>query len=172
MLFAARSQLLISSVNSSLPGSVQREVVREMHFECMNVVSNQQRLNRIDRDGVTVLDFGNVEIWDGGDLTLLRESFVELIDVQNCRSVGVEMSHVKYVPSGFFGLMFDLVQLGVEVRLFSPKPHVMRMVWFQQFFECDGDERYLLAQRPKRMMVVPSETNWLIEEQTADVVAE
>ena len=143
-------------------------MVREMHFECVNVMSNQQRLNKLERDGVTVLDFGRVEIWDGGDLTMLRERFLELIDGQGCRSVGVEMSHVKYVPSGFFGMLFDMVQLGVEVRLFSPKPHVVQMVWFQQFFEQDGDERFLLAPRPKRMMVVPSETNWSIEGQSAD----
>ena len=45
------------------------------------------------------------------------------------------MSHVKYIPSGFFGMLFDWYEQGVRIRLFSPQPNVARMLWFNRFFE-------------------------------------
>ena len=50
------------------------------------------------------------------------------------RRIGIDMSHVKYIPSGFFGMLFDWYETGVQIRLYSPQPNVRRMIWFNQFF--------------------------------------
>lgn len=97
--------------------------------------------NRIETlvDGSHVVNMGNAEIWDGADLALLRETFVYLYHQARSRSFGVDMSSVKYAPSGFFGVLCDWRQMGVEVRLYAPQPEIANMVWFRQFFTAVGD---------------------------------
>lgn len=99
-------------------------------------------------DGVTVLDLGDMEIWDGADMALLRESLTRLIKAEKRRSIGIDLTHVKYIPSGFFGMLFDWYETGVKIRLYSPQPNVLKMLWFNQFFEPVTDGCYQLAPRP------------------------
>lgn len=89
----------------------------------------------IMEDGTHVLHMGEMEIWDGADLALLREGFTQLIDRDEIRSIIIDMQFVKYIPSGFFGMLFDWHEKrGVWFALTLPQPNVQRMLWFQQFF--------------------------------------
>ena len=97
------------------------------------------------RDGFHVLDLGDVDIWDGADLSLLRESLSLLITADGERSVGVDLTHVKYIPSGFFGMLYDWQERGVDVRLYDPQPNVAEMIWFRQFAEPMGGGVYELV---------------------------
>ena len=98
-----------------------------------------------DRHGFSVLELGDMEIWDGADLSLLRECLVRLIQGRKARRVGVDMAHVKYVPSGFFGMLFDWHDAGIAIRLYSPQENVERMLWFNRFFEPLGDGAFQLC---------------------------
>jgi hypothetical protein len=85
-------------------------------------------------DGL-LLHMGAMEIWDGADLALLREALATLIEREGCRSITVDMQFVKYIPSGFFGMLFDWHEKrDVAFALTPPQPNVQRMLWFQQFF--------------------------------------
>lgn len=95
-------------------------------------------------DGSHVIQLGDMEIWDGADLALLRETLVHLFHKMRSRRFGVDMSYVKYVPSGFFGMLFDWYEKGVEIQLYSPQPQVAGMLWFRRFFQPVGDEGYRL----------------------------
>ena len=88
-----------------------------------------------------VLELKGVEIWDGADLALLRDTLTELIE-RGCRFAGVAMASVKYIPSGFFGMLFDWQDRGVSIRLYDPQPNVNRMLWFRQFFQHLGGGVY------------------------------
>ena len=85
-------------------------------------------------NGHHVIRLGTMEIWDGADLALLREAMTALFGRYNSRQFGVDMTYVKYVPSGFFGMLFDWHEKDVCVRLYTPQPHVAKMLWFQKFF--------------------------------------
>jgi hypothetical protein len=87
--------------------------------------------------GVAVVDIGDMEIWDGADLSLVRDTLSVLIDRRHRRSVGIDMRHVKYVPSGFFGMLYDWFEAGISVYLFEPQQRVINMLWFQRFFAPD-----------------------------------
>lgn len=93
---------------------------------------------------VTVMALGSMEIWDGADLALLRDGLTHLIMQRGDRSIAVDMSAVKYVPSGFFGLLFDWYDQGVSIRLHSPQQRVQNMLWFRQFFHHEMEGWYLL----------------------------
>ena len=91
-----------------------------------------------DRDGACVICLGSMEIWDGADLALLRDSLNNLTKADRRPIVGVDMRHVKYVPSGFFGMLFEASDQGVEIRLYHPQPRVRNMLWFRKFFALDS----------------------------------
>ncbi|QDT34234.1 hypothetical protein [Thalassoglobus polymorphus] len=86
------------------------------------------------QDAVTVLEIGDMEIWDGADLSLLRDTIVRLVYDENATSVGVDMSCVQHVPSGFFGMLFDWHERGISIRLMQPRERVKQMLWFRKFF--------------------------------------
>ena len=96
-----------------------------------------------------VVNVGNMEIWDGEDLSLIREAFRRLMEVEECRAMGIDMRYVKYVPSGFFGTLCDWHDKGVCVRVFGPLSNVKQMVWFTTFFYDIGDNVHEL--RPSRV---------------------
>lgn len=93
---------------------------------------------------ITVMALGTMEIWDGADLSLLRDGLNHVILQRNSRSIAVDMSAVKYVPSGFFGMLFDWFDQGVMIRLLAPRDRVRNMVWFRQFFDHEDESWYLL----------------------------
>ena len=115
------------------------------HDDLMAANKNFKNLKLTLDDGATVVDLGEMEIWDGADLALLREAMVRLVQEQHCRSLGVDMRHVKYVPSGFFGMLFDWCEKGVRIRIYSPQPHVQKMLWFKKFFSRVIDTCYELT---------------------------
>ena len=82
----------------------------------------------------SVIDIGQMEIWDGADLSLIRDTLIAMVRGEGLRSIGINMQYVKYVPSGFFGMLFDWFESGIEVRLYQPTERVANMVWFRQFF--------------------------------------
>ena len=104
----------------------------------------RKRLN-IKADGLTaVVGLDNIEIWDGADLALLREVLTELIDKESYRQIGVNLESVKYIPSGFFGMLFEWYEDGVRIRLHSPQPNVEQMLWFRMFFTQQPDGSFQL----------------------------
>lgn len=113
-------------------------------------MAKRNRLHFHDWNGAKVIDLGTMEIWDGADLALLRETLTLLVERQRRHSIGVNMAYVKYIPSGFFGLLFDWREKGVRVQLFNPQPHVKRMLWFQQFMQPIAKGCYLLLSEPKQ----------------------
>lgn len=94
--------------------------------------------------GMTLMALGAMEIWDGADLSLLRDGLNHVILQCGSRSVAVDMSAVKYVPSGFFGMLFEWYDQGVTIRLLAPQERVRNMLWFRQFFHHEADNWYLL----------------------------
>lgn len=91
------------------------------------------------RNGVMVVSIGDMEIWDGADLSLIRDTLFALISKDGCSSIGVDMRYVQYVPSGFFGMLFDWFERGVQVRLYHPRERVRNMLWFRMFFDMPGN---------------------------------
>ncbi len=94
----------------------------------------RKRLNIRSEGTTAVIGLDGIEIWDGADLALLREILLELIEEGGFRSVGVDLASVKYIPSGFFGMLFEWYETGIEIRLYSPQPNVEQMLWFRMFF--------------------------------------
>jgi hypothetical protein len=105
------------------------------------------------QNGVTMLKMGKIEIWDGADLCLLREMLREQIVSEKRLTIGVDMTYVKYVPSGFFGMLVDWYEKGVSIGLYSPQPRIKNMLWFRRFFvETDADSFSFSAQTKEMLL--------------------
>ena len=105
----------------------------------------REKMRLIPRGDAMVVHLGEMEIWDGADLALLRETLTLLMEERDHEVVGISMSHVKYIPSGFFGMLCDWHDKGKKMCLYSPQPNVARMLWFRQFFEHTGDDCFALT---------------------------
>ncbi len=96
------------------------------------------------RQGVIIMGLGAMDIWDGADLSLLRDGLNKVILQDKCLHVGVDMAFVKYVPSGFFGMLYDWFEEGIDIRLYSPQTRVCNMLWFQTFFAEESEGCFVL----------------------------
>lgn len=137
----------------------------------------RERMKLVSRGDVMVIELGEMEIWDGADLALLRETLTRLIDADGHTSVGIDMSHVKYIPSGFFGMLCDWHDRGSRMCLFSPQPNVARMLWFRRFFEHAGDDCYSLTyaihngEQPIEVVEYATDDRWESKDDDEDEAA-
>ena len=130
---------------------------------------SKKPLRLIHRDGFTMLDIGTMEIWDGTDMALLRESLTRLIKVEKHRAIAIDLTYVKYIPSGFFGMLFDWQEKsGTRFALTPPQPNVQRMLWFRQFFKLGAEGLYEMQLEPTES-IIPTEspTETCLSSQTA-----
>ena len=122
----------------------------------------QRRFKRMlidDRDEFLLLQLGEMEIWDGADLALLRESLFQLIDHESSPAIAIDMQFVKYIPSGFFGMLYDWQEkCGTWFALTPPQPNVQRMLWFRQFFRLNAEGLYEMLPEPSEALI-PTEAN-------------
>lgn len=102
-----------------------------------------QRLDIKDDGTRATLALNDMEIWDGADLALIREVLGEMIDKKSYRVIEVNLEGVKYIPSGFFGMLYEWHEYGVQIFLSNPQPNVEHMLWFRMFFVRQGDGSYL-----------------------------
>ena len=110
----------------------------------------KQRLSvEIDTD-FAIVALEDMEIWDGADLALLREALTALIERDGFRAIGVDLAAVKYIPSGFFGMLFEWYEQGLRIRLDAPQKNVEQMLWFRMFFVPQGDGTFLLTDERMR----------------------
>lgn len=131
----------------SSPGEIRRAAMKPREDATSMTLQRTFKRMVIDimDDGTHLLHMGEMEIWDGADLSLLREGFTQLIERDGVRSIIIDMHFVKYIPSGFFGMLFDWHEKrGVWFALTLPQPNVQRMLWFQQFFRRTDEGCYEL----------------------------
>lgn len=125
-------------------------------------MTDQRRFKRMlieNRDGHILLQLGEMEIWDGADLALLREGLFHLITRDEEESIAIDMSFVKYIPSGFFGMLFDWHEkAGTRFALTLPQPNVQRMLWFRQFFKMNSEGLFEMQNEPTES-IVPVESS-------------
>ena len=113
---------------------------------------------------LTILEMDPIEIWDGADLSLVRDMLVHVIEKEDAKAVAVDMSYVKYIPSGFFGMLYDWFEKGIRISLIKPQENVTQMLWFKCFFTNTGEGMYLLHRG--KSVAVPKEDNETWESQS------
>jgi len=114
----------------------------------------RKRLTITEQDGRRLISLGEMEIWDGADLALIRDTLSEQIVDFGRRDLALDMKTVKYIPSGFFGMLGDWKDRGVNIAVYGVQENVGRMLWFQQFFTELHPGCFRLEAEPKFSMDV------------------
>jgi hypothetical protein len=102
-----------------------------------------QRVRVLD-DGCHVVRLDAGEIWENAELIAIRDTFLFLHQNVGISSMGVDLLGVKYLPSGFFGLLYDWHERGVSIHLYSPEQEIAKMLWYRQFFRPVRDNGHVL----------------------------
>jgi anti-sigma B factor antagonist len=77
---------------------------------------------------LTVVGFGGSEVLDRVDLASCRDDLVRLIDEHKCRTLAIDLTGVKLMPSGLLGLLSSIHRLGVEVQIYNACPDIREVV--------------------------------------------
>ncbi len=81
---------------------------------------------------VPVISIGEMEIWDGADSSLLRET-LEQLRSRFKKIIGVDMRYVKSLPPGIFNILQKEADEGREVILItSQDAEYQTYLWFTQ----------------------------------------
>ena len=94
------------------------------------------------------------------DLALVRDTLIALVQQEGRRRIGIDMTHVKCIPSGYFGMLFDWQERGVEIFLVDPQPSVRRMLWFRQFAERITGSIYRLTEEVQEELCQEGVGHW------------
>ena len=114
------------------------------------VSQRKQRLTVCIEEDLAIVSLDRMEIWDGADLALIRETLTSLIEQDGYRAIGINLSAVKYIPSGFFGMLFEWYEQGLKVCLYDPQVNVAQMLWFRMFFISEDHGSYILNDHEMR----------------------
>jgi len=106
-----------------------------------------------------IIELPEADIWDGANLAHIRETIYSLVNGGR-RKIGVSMREVKYIPSGFFGMLYDHYEKGVGMCVCDPIEHTQQFRWFRQFFcyKSKGD-LFVLKDEPSRVVDSELRTN-------------
>lgn len=72
----------------------------------------------------TVVGFGGRDVLDSVNVANCREELLALIEKEHCKVLGVDLTGVKFIPSGLLGVLASVRKLGVEVHLYNPSSDV------------------------------------------------
>jgi anti-sigma B factor antagonist len=81
---------------------------------------------------LTVVGFGGREIIDSVSVADCRDELQELISEHGCRSLALDLTGVRIVPSGLLGLLASVHQKGVEVHLYNANDDVREVLEITQ----------------------------------------
>lgn len=129
----------------------------------------RQRLNLITDGQLAIVALDNIEIWDGADLALLREVLTDLIERERYHSIAVDLKTVKYIPSGFFGMLYEWYENGIDIQLHSPQPNVEQMLWFRMFFRSQNAGTFFLNDEAVRHHTPGQQVEYHKQKFTTDV---
>jgi len=76
----------------------------------------------------TVIGFGGEDVFDEVNLAACREEIVKLIDANACKTLGVDLTGVRLVPSGLLGMLTSIRRRGVEVQIYNPSKDVREVL--------------------------------------------
>jgi hypothetical protein len=74
------------------------------------------------------------ERWEKPEACRMGETVKPLLRDRNLKGIGIDLSDVRFLPSGFFAKLFNWRERGKNVLLTNPHSSVQQMWWFKACF--------------------------------------
>lgn len=75
-----------------------------------------------------VAGFGGRDILDTFSVKDVRDELLELVQVQQCETLALDLTGVKLIPSGMLGLLSSIRDCGVEIHLYNPSEDIREVL--------------------------------------------
>ena len=97
-----------------------------------------------------LLTLNESQIWTATDLYQLREAVHQRLTTGE-ESVCIDLSRVRHLPSGFFGLLCSFHDQGINVSLYETRQSICDLIWFQRFFQRSAGNSHCFREEPHFM---------------------
>jgi anti-anti-sigma factor len=77
---------------------------------------------------LTVVGFGGREILDRLSLGECREELMQLIREHECKTLAIDLTKVRLIPSGLLGMLCSIRRQGVAVHLYNASQDVREVL--------------------------------------------
>ena len=77
---------------------------------------------------LTVIGFGGRPVLDHLNLAVCRDEIVELIRENHCKTLALDLTGVRLIPSGLLGLLASIKRQGVTVQLYNPSADIREVL--------------------------------------------
>lgn len=76
----------------------------------------------------TVVGFAGQDVLDDANVAECRDQVMALIDEHECKTMHVDLTGVRLVPSGLLGLLATIRRREIEVHLYNPSDDVREVL--------------------------------------------
>lgn len=77
---------------------------------------------------LTVVGFGGRPVLDHLNLANCRDELVQLIRENHCKTLALDLTGVRLIPSGLLGLLASIRRQGVTVQLYNPSDDIREVL--------------------------------------------
>lgn len=60
--------------------------------------------------------------------------------------ITLNLKDVQYLPSGFFGMLHEIVDLGQSIKIINTSDQITKQVWYTRFVTSNGD--FVIPDKP------------------------
>ena len=75
-----------------------------------------------------VAGFGGRDVLDTFSVKGIRDELLELVKVQQCETLALDLTGVNLIPSGMLGLLSSIRNLGIEIHLYNPSDDIREVL--------------------------------------------
>jgi anti-anti-sigma factor len=90
--------------------------------------TNSNALQVYQTGPTTVIGFGGGDVLDDLNVAAFREQIFGILERNDCKLLGVDLTGVKLVPSGLLGLLTSIRRRGIEVHIYNPSADVREVL--------------------------------------------
>ena len=77
---------------------------------------------------LTVIGFGGRQILDQLNLAECYDEIMELIRDYNCQTLAVDLTGVRWIPSGLLGVLMSVHRQNIDVHLYNPSTDIREVL--------------------------------------------
>ena len=88
----------------------------------------QPQLQVYEVGPTTVIGFGGADVLDDLNVVVYRDAIEELLTNNEIKTLAVDLTGVRLIPSGMLGLLASTRRHGVEVHIYNPSEDVREVL--------------------------------------------
>ena len=85
---------------------------------------------------LTVLGFGGHPIADQLNVAEYYDQLMDLVRDHNCQTLAIDLTGVRWIPSGLLGVLMSMHRLNIDVHLYNPSLDIREVLEITKLDRC------------------------------------